>query len=76
MAVGSSSSLEASLEADKILSVLDIELKFTYKIPSFPVVSFDLRTAKLQMVEENGLVLLWNGFIQADQELDKRDTPI
>jgi len=73
MVARSSSSLEASLEADK---VLDIGLKFTYKIPSFPVVSIDLRTAKLQMVEENGLVLLWNGFIQADQELDKRDTPI
>ena len=66
MAVGSSSSLEASLEADKILSVLDIGLKFTYKISSFLVVSIDLRTAKLQMVEENGLILLCNGFIQAD----------
>ena len=69
MAAGSSSSspldspLEASLEADKILSVLDIGLKFTYKIPSFPVVSIDLRTAKLQMVEENGSVLLCDGFI-------------
>jgi len=65
----------SSLESDKILSIMDIGMKFTYQIPSFPITSVDLREIKIQVLEENGSILLCDGFIRADGELEKRVIP-
>ena len=66
--------VEKFRDQEKVVSILHLGVKFTYQIPSFSVVTIDLRKVKIQM-EENDSVLLCDGFIRADRELDEMATP-
>ena len=46
------------------ISVLRMGSKFTYRIPSFPVLTVDIRHIVSQVVTIEGNVLLFDGFIR------------
>ena len=58
------------------ISVLRMGSKFTYRIPSFPVLTVDIRHIVYQVVTIEGNVLLFDGFIRADSSLEpSKETP-
>ena len=60
---------------DAELSILDVGVKFSYRVPSFSVLHVDLRQIKFQVTAEDGSVLIYDGFIKADSSLEDRETP-
>ena len=63
-----------SVEVDSQVSILDMGVKFSYRVPSFSVLHVDLRQIKFQLTAE-GCVMLFDGFILADPELDMKSAP-
>lgn len=67
-----------NISVDTEISILRIGPKFTYRIPSFSVVTVDIRQISYQVVTVEGDVLLFDGFIRADSSLDlepAKETP-
>ena len=60
---------------DAELSILDVGVTFSYRVPSFSVLHVDLRQIKFQVTAEDGSVLIYDGFIKADPSLEDRETP-
>lgn len=52
------------------ISILSMATKFSYTIPSFSMISVDLRQISFQVLAVDGTVVLFDGFIQADSSLD------
>ena len=50
-------------------------IKFTYKVPNFPVLTVDLRKVKLQLPLKDKSVVLLDGFIRADGSLEGKRLP-
>lgn len=63
------------MDFDTEISILDIGVKFSYRVPSFSVLHVDLRQIKFQVTAEDGSVLLYDGFIRTDPSLEDRETP-
>ena len=63
------------VDVDTKVSVLEMGIKFTYRVPSFSVFCADLRQIKYLLTVDNGLVMLLDGFIRADQLLEAKSTP-
>ena len=63
------------VDVDTELSVLEMGVKFTYRVPSFSVFCADLRQIKYQLTVDNDLVVVCDGFIRADQSLEAKSTP-
>ena len=63
------------LQVGSEIAVLDMGVKFSYQIPSFSVLIVDLRRVKLQLISEDGSVVLRDGFIRADPSLEVKPTP-
>ena len=63
------------MDTDFVASILDIGIKFSYQVPSFPVVVVDLRKIKVQLMAEDGSLILSDGFIKADQSLEAKTVP-
>ena len=58
------------------ISILSVGSKFTYRIPSFPVLTVDIRHIVYQAVTVEGNMLLFDGFIRADSSLEPaKETP-
>lgn len=58
------------------ISILRMGSKFTYRIPSFPVLTVDIRHIVYQVVTVERNVLLFDGFIRADSSLEPaKETP-
>ena len=57
------------------VSILELAVKFTYKVPSFSVLYVDLRQVKIQITKDDGSVLLFDGFIIADLSLERMPVP-
>ena len=66
---------EVLLQVGSEIAVLDMGVKFSYQIPSFSVLIVDLRRVKLQLISEDGSVVLRDGFIRADPSLEVKPTP-
>lgn len=47
------------VDFDTEVSILDMGVKFTYRVPSFSFLHVDLRQTKLQVMAEDGSVLLY-----------------
>ena len=76
MATGGESDLvTVRVDIDTELSVLEMGIKFTYRVPSFSVFCTDLRQIKYQLTVDNDLVVVCDGFIRADQLLEAKSTP-
>ena len=59
------------------ISILSVGSKFTYRIPSSPVLTVDIRHIVYQAVTAEGNMLLFDGFIRADSSLEPaKETPI
>ena len=63
------------VDVDTELSVLEMGIKFTYRVPSFSVFCTDLRQIKYQLTVDNDLLMTCDGFIRADQLLETKSTP-
>ena len=57
------------------VSILDLAVKFMYQVPSFSVLYVDLRQVEIQVTKDDGLVLLFDGFIRADPSLERMPVP-
>ena len=64
-----------SVEVDTQVSILDMGVKFSYRLPSFSVLHVDLRQINFQITAEEGCVMMFDGFIRADPELDMKSVP-
>ena len=69
------SALPMAMDIDSQLSVMDVGVKFTYQVPAFSVLHVDLKQVEIQLVREDGLVSLYDGFIRADPSLEKITVP-
>ena len=58
---------------DTEISILSMGTKLTYTIPSFSVISVDVRQISFQVLAVDGTVLMFDGFICADSSLDVGD---
>ena len=72
---GESDVVTVRVEVDTELSVLEMGIKFTYRVPSFSVFCTDLRQIKYQLTVDNDLMVVCDGFIRADQLLEAKSTP-
>ena len=68
-------SVVVDVETDTKLSILRMGLKFSYQIPTFSVISVDLRQIAIQLTSQNGTVMLFDGFIRADPSLNTLNVP-
>ena len=76
MASSQTSYATVSVEVDSQVSILDMGVKFSYRLPSFSVLHVDLRQIKFQVTADEGCVMLFDGFIQADPELETKSAPL
>ena len=60
---------------DMEVSVLNVGVKFSYQIPSFSVITVDLRQMKFQLAAEDGSVRLFDGFIRAEPSIVPEKVP-
>ena len=60
---------------DTEVSILALAMKFMYQVPSFSVLYVDLRQVQIQVIKEDGSVLLFDGFIRADPSLERMPVP-
>ena len=63
--------LEISVDTE--ISILSMVTKFTYTIPSFSVLSVDVRQITFQVLAVDGFVFIFYGFIHVDSPLDLGD---
>ena len=63
------------VKIDLVISVLDVGIKFSYQVPSFPVIIVDLRKIKMQLTAEDGCLILSDGFMKADQSVEMKIVP-
>ena len=52
-----------SVEVDTQVSILDMGVKFSYRLPSFSVLHVDLRQINFQITAEEGCVMMFDGFM-------------
>ena len=69
---GESNVVTVHVDMDTELSVLEMGIKFTYRVPSVSVFCTDLWQIKLTV---DDLVVVCDGFIRADQLLEAKSTP-
>ena len=65
-----------SIEVDSQVSILEMGVKFSYRLPSFSVIHVDLRHIKFQLAAAEGSVMLFDGFIRANPELEMKNIPL
>ena len=58
------------------VSILEMGVKFSYRLPSFSVIHVDLRHIKFQLAAAEGSVMLFDGFIRANPELEMKNIPL
>ena len=64
------------ISIDTEISILKMGTKFTYRIPSFSVLTADIRHIRYQVVAIEGTMLIFDGFIRADSSLEPaKETP-
>ena len=60
--------LEIAIDTE--ITVLKMGRKFSYRIPSFSVLTVDLRQISYQVESSDGAQLLFDGFIRADSGME------
>ena len=63
------------VDIDDEISVLDMGVKFNYKVPSFSVLHVDLSQIKLQLCCASDSVIIVDGFIRAGLSLENMTPP-
>ena len=63
------------VEVESLVSVLDMGVKFSYRVPSFSVISVNMRKVKLQVATDDGSVFIFDGCIRADPSLHNKPLP-
>ena len=56
-------------ETNLVISILVVGIKFSYQVPSFPVIVVDLRKIKVQLTAED------RSLIKADQSVETKTVP-
>ena len=78
MASNSSAAPEASqparqskIDVDTTVTILNMGVKFCYRIPTFSVVYVDLRQVEVQLQNQSSSMTVIDAFIRADPALDE-----
>ena len=68
-------SVDIAINNEVNVSVLNIGVQFTYRIPSFSIIEVELRQGTFQFEHLDGSVRVYDGFLRSDQSFPDPSRP-
>ena len=62
---------QSKIDVDTTVTILNMGVKFCYRIPTFSVVYVDLRQVEVQLQNQSSSMTVIDAFIRADPALDE-----